>query len=134
MEKVEKEKQYRDEYDKYRALNKQKSEIEAQMDAIKEKVAILLHEDKANEMIVPLSDGEKWKAAYQTTSRNVTDLKMLMEMVGPSRYTEVVSQKESTFLTIRKAGKEKKDSSLLNAKPVEDTDAMPGIPTGTVLS
>ena len=70
QEKLKKEKQYQDEFDKYRTLNKQKSEIEAQMDTIKEKVAVLLHEDKANEMIVPLSDGEKWKATYQTTSRN----------------------------------------------------------------
>jgi hypothetical protein len=133
-EDFQREKKYRDQFDEYRLLNRQKGEIEDRMDKIKERVAGMLHEDKTNEKIVDLASGEKWKAAYQTTSRASTDLKALMEIVGPKTYSELVTQKESTFLTIRKAGKEKKDSSLMNSKPVEDDITRPFVPTGTVLS
>ena len=134
QEQFQREKEYRENYEKYRILNRQKGEIEDQMDKVKEHVAGMLHEDKCNEKIAELSNGESWKAAYQTTSRSTTDLKLLMETVGPSKYSEIVTPKESTFLTIRKAGKEKKDASILNAKPVEDDLNKPFIPTGTVLS
>lgn len=134
QEKFQRESTYRNEFDDYRILNRQKNEIDDKMDEIKKRIAVMLHEDKVNEKIVPLANGENWKAAYQTTSRNATDLKLLMEMLGPSRYAEVVTQKESTFLTIRKAGKEKKDSSLTTSKPVEDTETKPDIPMGTMLS
>jgi len=134
LENFQREKKYREEYEKYRLLSRQVKEIETQMDKIKEGVAIMLHEDKSNEKIVGLSNGENWKAAYQTTSRSNTDLKLLMETVGPNKYSEIVTSKDSTFLTIRKAGKEKKDTSLMNAKPVEDNINKPGIPIGMVLS
>ena len=104
------------------------------MDKIKERVAGMLHEDQINEKITELSNGEKWKGTYQSASRTTTDLKMLMETVGPAKYSQIVSQKESTFLTIRKAGKEKKKASLTNVKPVEEDDVKPFIPTGTILS
>ena len=134
LEKFQQEKKYREELEEYRLLNRQKSEIEDRMDKIKENIATLLHNDKINEKVVDLSNGEKWKATYQTNSRTTTDLKMLMEMIGPSRYSEIVSQKESTFLTIRKAGKDKKDVSLTSSKPVEDKEIRPDIPTGIMLS
>ncbi len=134
QETFEREKQYRENYDEYRLLNRQKGEIEDRMDKVKEHIAGMLHEDQTNEKIVDLSNGEKWKAAYQTTSRSTTDLKLLMETVGPSKYSEIVTQKESTFITIRKAGKEKKEASILNARPVEDNLVKPFVPTGTVLS
>ena len=133
-ESYKREKTYREQYEEYRMLNRQKGEIEERMDKVKAQIAGMLHEDQTNEKIVEISNGERWKAAYQTTSRSNTDLKLLMETVGPSKYGEIVTQKESTFLTIRKAGKEKKDSSVLNAKPVEDDSSKPFIPMGTVLS
>jgi hypothetical protein len=129
-----KDKKYRENFEKYRNLNKQKAEIEANMDSIKEEVAKMLHEDQINEKIVELLNGEEWKGTYQTTSRTVTDLKALMEMVGPQRYGQVVSNKESTFLTIRKAGKKKKDESLISNKPVNDNNVKSFIPDGIVLS
>jgi len=133
LEQFQRVKKYREQYEEYRLLNKQKNEIEDRMNKVKERVAGMLHEDKINENIVEISNGEKWKATYQTQSRTTTDLKALMEIIGPKKYGEIVSQKESTFLTIRKAGKEKKENSLINAKPVEDMDK-PLIPTGIVLS
>lgn len=133
QEVFQREKQYREEFEEYRLMNKQKSEIETRMDKIKERVAGMLHEDQINEKIAELSNGERWKGTYQSTSRTVTDLKMLMETVGPAKYGQIVSQKESTFLTIRKAGKEKKEA-LTNIKPVDNDEIKPLIPTGTVLS
>lgn len=130
----EKEKQYREKYEEYRILNRQRSEIEARMKKIKGDVAALLHEDKVNEKLVELSNGEIWKSTYQTTSRTSTDLKSLMEIVGPKVYGEVVTQKESTFLVIKKAGKDVIDSSLLNTKPIEEDATKPFVPGGTVLS
>lgn len=132
-ENFQREKKYREEFEEYRLLNRQKTEIEARMEKVKERVAGMLHEDKVNEKIIEIANGERWKGTYQTTSRTVTDLKLLMEVVGPRKYDEIVSQKPTTFLTIRKAGKEKKDSSLVNSKPVDD-DEKSFIPTGTVLS
>lgn len=124
--------QYREKFEKYRFFSKQKAEIEANMNDIKEEVAKMLHDDQINEKIVELSNGEEWKGTYQTTSRTVTDLKALMEMVGPQRYDQIVSSKESTFLTIRKSGKKKKDKLTMN-KPVEDNNK-PFIPDGIILS
>ncbi len=128
-----KDKKYRENFEQYRLLNLQKNEIEAKMDIIKEEVAQMLHRDKINEKIIELSNGETWKGAYQTTVRTVTDLKALMEMIGPQRYNQIVSEKPSTFLTIRKSGKKKRDDSLVNSKPVQDEEK-PLIPSGTILS
>ena len=129
-----KDKKYRENFEKYRVFSKQKAEIEANMDSIKEEVARMLHEDQINEKIVELSNGEEWKGTYQSTSRTVTDLKALMEMIGPQRYGQIVSNKQTTFLTIRKSGKRKKDDSLITTKPVDDDNSKPFIPDGTILS
>jgi hypothetical protein len=123
---------YREKYDQYRDYARQKAEIEANMDSIKENVAEFLHADKLNEKIVELSSGERWIAKYQSQLRPKTNLVALMELIGPESYGEIVTQKEITFLTIRKATKEKKENSLTTAKPIETNDMF--IPAGTVLS
>jgi uncharacterized protein YydD (DUF2326 family) len=133
LEQFQRVKKYREQYEEYRLLNNQKNEIEGRMNKVKERVAGMLHEDMINEKIVELSNGEEWTGRYQSQSRSSTNLVALMELVGPKSYGEIVTQKETTFLTIRKAGKEKKENSLINAKPVEDMDK-PLIPTGIVLS
>lgn len=130
----QREKQYQNQFEEYRILGRQKNEIEAKMDKVKENVAGMLHEDQSNEQIVELSNGERWKGAYQTTTKSSTDLKLLMETVGPKTYGEIVTQKPSTFLTIRKAGKEKKDTTLIHEKPVENDINKPFVPGGIVLS
>ncbi len=134
LEKFHREKKYREEYEQYRLYNRQKAEIETNMDKIKERVATMLHEDKANEKIVELSNGEKWTGKYQSQSRVSINLVALMDLVGPKSYGEIVTQKETTFLTIKKAGKEKKEVSLTTAKPVEDKIDKAFVPMGTVLS
>jgi len=133
LEQFQRVKKYREQYEEYRLLNNQKNEIEGRMNKVKERVAGMLHEDMINEKIVELSNGEEWTGRYQSQFRSSTNLVALMELVGPKSYGEIVTQKETTFLTIRKAGKEKKENSLINAKPVEDMDK-PLIPTGIVLS
>lgn len=127
-------KEYVKKIDAYRALNRKKAEIELEMNNIKESVGLLLHEDKMNEIFVNLHDGEQWKAAYQTTSRQSTDYKALMEMVGPANYSKVVSDKESTFLVIRKSEKKSKKSSVLTEKSIKDDEIKPFVPDGMILS
>jgi len=125
-------KKYRENFERYRSFSKQKAEIEANMDSIKEEVATLLHEDKLNEKITELASGEEWKGAYQTTTRQSTDYKMLLEMIGVKNFEQIVTNKETTFLTIRKSGKKKINEKLKN-KPVEDNNDL-NIPNGIVLS
>jgi hypothetical protein len=127
---IVREEEYRKNIEAYANLYKQKKAIEAELDVIKETIAVKMHEDKVNEIVVTISDDESWKAAYQSSSRSSTDLKMLMEYVGPQRYAEIVTVNESTFLTIRKSGKKKK-SSFVNTKPAEEI--MPVIPDGIIL-
>jgi len=132
-EQLLKDKKYQEKFEQYRLLNLQKNEIEEKMNIIKEEVAQMLHRDKINEKIIELSNGELWKGTYQTTTRTVTNLQALMEMIGPQRYNQIVEEKTSTFLTIRKSGKKKKDESLVNTKPVED-EVQPFTPSGMILS
>ena len=127
------EEKYRKIIERYRELNRQKTEIEDAMNNIKEEAAQMLHEDKINEKVVELSDGEEWKAGYQSSSRSNADLKVLMEIVGPQKYDQIVTNKTSTFLVIKKAGKKKKSKSLTSTKPVEDSDNH-FIPDGIILS
>jgi len=129
----QREKQYREELEAYRLLNKQKSDIESRMDEIKSRIAAMMHEDKINDKTVELSNGEEWTVAYQTTTRTSTDLKLLLEIVGPKVYDEIITQKSSTFMVIRKAGKKKKDINV-HTKPVEDEVIVPTVPNGTILS
>lgn len=118
----------------YRELKKKEKEIEAQQNALKEKGAIFLHDDKMNENIVPLADGENWKFGYGSKITSKPDYKLLLETVGPAKYKEIVTEKESVFITIKKSGKTKIDTSILNEKPVNDDPTKPSIPTGTILS
>lgn len=124
------EKEYKDVYEQYRLYAQQKSEIEDNIDRVKKRVAAMLHEDKMNEKVIVLSNGEKWVGKYQSQTRSSTDLAALMELVGPEDYSKIVTLKEITFLTIKKAGKDKKN--LTNEKPVEDKTHF--IPIGTILS
>lgn len=116
----------------YREINKKAKELDERKDMIRQKIAELLHRDKENKKEIQLEDGENWFCGYQTTTKSSTDLKLLLEYVGPHKYTEIVTEKEITFLSIRKAGKTK--DVILTEKPVEDTLSKPLIPSGTILA
>ena len=118
--------------EQYREYKDQEDELKEKMEKIRGQAAVLLHEESINEKYIKLSDGERWKVGYQSSVRNVTDLKLLMEEVGPVKYDEIVTEKPSTFLTIRKSGKEKKED-LTKVKPNENNENSK-IPSGLVLS
>jgi len=103
------------------------------MDDIKNEIADLMHDDKINKKEVILSNGDKWTAAYQESSRKSTDLKLLMEVVGPVKYSEIVSSTSSVFLVIRKSKKSKK-SNKTQESPIDDDNIIPIIPDGMILS
>ena len=118
----------------YKEIVQKAKELDEKKDLIRQQVAELLHQDQKNENAIKLENGENWFCGYQTTSRTNTDLKLLLEYVGPTKYNEIVTEKSSTFLTIRKLGKPKSESKILTEKPVNDEPIQPIIPTGTVLS
>lgn len=128
------EKTYIDLIDQYKDLTQKAKEIKELQDSIREKAAEMLHIDQVNEKIVQLDNGENWFCGYQTTTKTSTDLKLLLEYVGPSKYSEIVSQKPSTFISIRKAAKAKVESDLMYTKPVEEDIIKPIVPNGIVLS
>jgi hypothetical protein len=128
------EKTYVDLISQYKELNQKAKEIKELQDSIREKAAEMLHIDQINEKIVQLESGENWFCGYQTTTKSSTDLKLLLEYVGPNKYSEIVSEKQSSFISIRKAAKSKIESDLLHTKPVEDNPVRPFIPNGMVLS
>ncbi|MDD4081781.1 MAG: hypothetical protein PHD05_00205 [Sphaerochaetaceae bacterium] len=119
-------------FEEYTHLHRQKDRISETMNEIKEKIAQLMHEDKINIKDVTLENGENWCAAYQNAARNSTDLKLLMEVVGPLKYNEIVSTSNSTFLVIRKKKKTRK-SEKSQERPIDD-DITPIIPPGMILS
>ncbi len=125
---------YIDAISEYKEIMQKAKEVDEKKDLIRQKVAEYLHQDKINEIDVKLENGENWFCGYQTTSRTSTDLKLLLEYVGPSRYSEIVTEKPSTFLVIRKASKAKSESKLLSEKPVNDEPTQPIVPTGVILS
>jgi hypothetical protein len=125
---------YAEQIVRYKEIIQKISELEQQKDLIRQNVAELLHQDQKNEQIVELENKEFWFCGYQTTSRTSTDLKLLLEYVGPAKYNEIVTEKSSTFLTIRKSSKSKSESKLLKEKPVDEEQQKPIVPTGVILS
>lgn len=118
----------------YREINKKVKELEEKKDIIRQKIAEMLHRDKENKKEIQLENGENWSCGYQTITKPSVDLKLLLEYVGPHKYVELVTDKESTFISIRKAGKSKTKDVILTEKPVEDTLSKPLIPSGTILA
>ena len=131
------EKQYIDLVNKYRDLSQQIKIIKTIQDDIKEELGVLLHSEQMNEKIIKLDNEEDWKCGFKTIEKSSTDYKLLMEVVGPIRYKEIVSKNPSTFLEIRKAAKDKTKSIFTTTKPVEDDieeKIKPIIPDGMILS
>jgi len=116
----------------YREIVNKIKKLEEAKDQLRQKAAELLHQEKINKKEIQLPNGENWFCGYQTTSKTSTDLKLLLEYVGPTKYAEIVTEKESTFLTIRKAGKSKIKEDLTSQKPVEENE--PLIPSGVILT
>ena len=129
-----KNKEYIDAIEQYREINKKAKELDDKKDQIRQTIAELLHRDKENKKEIQLEDGENWSCGYQTVSKTNTDLKLLLEYVGPHKYSEIVTEKPSTFLTIRKAAKSKTKHPILTEQPVLEESLKPSILTGTILS
>ncbi len=123
------EQKYKELIEKYRELQQHVAKLEEELKTLKEKIATLLHEDKINEIIVELSNGENWFCGYQSRMQTTVDHKLLLEYLGPKRYSEVVNEKTTTFLTIRKS--QKKRSDKLTQKPLDDDIK---IPSGIIMT
>ncbi len=119
--------------EEYRIIIDKIKKLEEEKEKLRQRGAELLHQDKINRKEIQLPDGENWLCGYQTTTKTSTDLKLLLEYVGPAKYSEIVTEKESTFLTIRKLGKSKTKDNLTTQKPVEEENE-PLIPSGVILT
>ena len=113
--------------EQYHSLKENSDEIKGKLSAIKEEVAERLHKKQQNEMIFELPDPfPNYKAAYQTRTTKRTNYSALMEHVGINVFSEIVSENESTSLSIRAIKKGKKSrKSKTRSKPIENETKIP---------
>ncbi len=107
----------------YSFLKDDEKLIKNKLTSLKNELAERLHIEKVNEIFIDDKKDIKWKIGYQSKTRKSVDYTVLFEKLGSHMYGEVVQEKESTFLTIRKAPKIKK--TKINKKPVEGKLKLP---------
>ena len=102
----------------YNIVTEQQKDLKEKSENIKEDIAKMMHEDSVNSVLSDV-DGVIFKIAYQSRTTKKVDYNQLIEILGQNNYNEVVTQKESEFLSIRKAPKG------------EQTDILHKSPNGT---
>lgn len=86
----------------------QMKDLKEKADGIKEDIAKLMHEESVNEKIVDV-DSIKFRVFYQGRTNKKVDYNHLHEVVGSHKYKEIVTETQSSFLSIRKAPQSKQD-------------------------
>ena len=114
----------------YNIIKEQEDQLKEKRDGIKEDIAKLLHEDQKNEVIVDV-DGTAFRVFYQGRTSKRTNYKVLYETVGPQKYGEIVTENQSSFLSIRKA-KKSDQGDLVHTAPNGTKDKKLVPPTGTL--
>lgn len=114
--------------DEYEELDQKIKELDNKKKSIKESIADILHSESVNKKIFESSSNTKWKAEYQTRNSRKTNYQLLMEIAGPDKYHDVVSENQSTSLVIAKAPKS--EQSKTKEKPIEDS--VPSTPKGVI--
>lgn len=104
-------------------------DLKEKSDEIKEDIAKLMHEDQINEKIAEV-DGIKFKISYQGRTNKKVDHDALINLVGPNKYKEIVSESHSEFLSIRKAPKGQQTSLVHSSPNGGKKNLIP--PTGTL--
>jgi len=114
---------------KYSQVKSQATELDGILKDIRSDIADILHRDKVNEKIGEDADGILWKCIYQSTTRKQINYMALSEIVSDkSKYDEIVTQKTSVSLVIRKAPQNKKTKTKVAPKTLNITD----IPIGSL--
>lgn len=100
------------------------NEIKEKISLIKEEFAERMHKKKVNELKISVY-GIEFISKYQSkTTRSIDSYSALLEIVGDEQYSELVNEKLSTFIVIRKAPKKKKSKKSI-IKPVNDEISLP---------
>lgn len=107
--------EYSNQIKMYNILNDQVKDLKEKADAVKEDIAKMMHEDSTNELIVSV-DGIAFKIAYQGRTTKKVDYNQLLTILGQNGYRDVVTEKQSEFLSIRKAPKGQQ-SDILHTAP-----------------
>jgi len=106
--------EYSNQIKMYNILNDQVKDLKDKADAVKEDIAKMMHEDTINDVIVDV-DGIAFKVAYQGRTTKKVDYNHLLEVLGQNGYREIVTEKQSEFLSIRKAPKGQQNDILHTA-------------------
>jgi hypothetical protein len=113
----------------YNIIKEQEDQLREKRDGIKEDIATLMHEDKTNDITIDV-DGIAFRVFYQGRTSKRTDYKVLYEIVGPQKYGEIVTENQSSFLSVRKA--KKGDQSGLTHKAPNGNNKKLIPPAGTL--
>jgi len=100
---------------------------------IKEKIAIIMHQRKVNQLLLTDSEDQNWEIRYQSSNRKKVDYTALFNQVGHDVYNQIVTETPSTSLFIRKEKVKKTKTALSNESPVDlgpNPDLV--VPTGVI--
>jgi len=100
---------------------------------IKEKIAIIMHQRKVNQLLLTDSEDQNWEIRYQSSNRKKVDYTVLFNQVGHDVYNQIVTETPSTSLFIRKEKVKKTKTALSNESPVDlgpNPDLV--VPTGVI--
>lgn len=122
---------YQDIVRDYEKINAQIGILDKEKDALKEEAAEALHANGINEISVNV-DGKDWFIGYQNKETLSANYALLFETVGEDKYSEIVTVKDSTFITIRKSGKKKDFNEKLKTMPRPDNKRQKA-PSGAVI-
>jgi arsenate reductase-like glutaredoxin family protein len=121
-----------------RNLNRDEGKIKADKEINRKKLAALMHEDKINEKLIIMDDGEPWRAYYQDRKTSTLNEEELIQLIGQSKFDSLFSTKKTTSLTVRKAAADKTDNASKTSQKPVDVDSIlnqkPIVPGGSILS
>ena len=118
----------------YDVIKEQIEQLEKKKEELRDKIATEMHKQGLNEVSIRNSNNDNvWKCEYQSRTSRTTNYNKLMEFVGPEKYHEVVTTKESTSLYIRQQ-KNKTEKSELSGKAPNPNKVNAMVAPGGVLA
>lgn len=121
---------YEEVISEYEDIDIRIKELEETKTTLRNEIADLMHLHKVDNIIIKSIKEVQWKCAYLETTRKSCDYELLFNIVGPSRYSEIVKTNTSNSLTIKKAPKEK---STNKTKIAPVTNKMGSPPIGNLM-
>lgn len=113
----------------WKMLKVQENKLKEVKQQLREEIGKNLHQRKSTKELILDNDGENWQVSYQNKTTRSVDYVLLQEIVSSEDYDDIVSEKSSTALVIRKAAKPKKTTKkdYTTTAPVEKEIKIPNI-------